>query len=78
MKVYSDSKISINTREEFQEVKLRILNDVCKALDTNPLDESLMADLHWLRREQDHICACHVGGERLLGLHAAFAAVPQH
>ena len=57
MKVYSDSKISINTREEFEEVTLRILNDVCKALDKNPLDESLMADLHWLRREQDHICA---------------------
>lgn len=56
MEVYSDSKISINTREEFEEFRLRVLTDLCRELDKNPLDESLMADLSLLQRKQLYIC----------------------
>ena len=56
MKVYSDSQIEINTREEFEEFRLRVLTDVCRELDKNPLDESLMADLRLLQRKQLHLC----------------------
>jgi hypothetical protein len=56
MKVYSDSQIEINTREEFEEFRLRVLTDVCRELDKNPIDESIMADLRLLQIKQLHIC----------------------
>ena len=65
MKVYSDSQIEINTREELEEVKLRILNDVCRELDKHPIDESILADLHWLRKTQDNLCAW-IEGARMM------------
>tara|TARA_B100000963_G_C22388651_1_gene563449 strand:+ start:264 stop:482 length:219 start_codon:yes stop_codon:yes gene_type:complete len=56
MRVYSDNQIEINTREEFEEFRLRVLTDVCRELDKNPLDESLMADLRSLQIKQLHLC----------------------
>ncbi len=56
MKVYSDSQIEINTREKFEEFRLRVLTDVCRELDKNPIDESIMADLRLLQRKQLHLC----------------------
>ena len=56
MKVYSDSQIEINTREELEEFRLRVLTDVCRELDKNPIDESIMADLRLLQIKQLHIC----------------------
>ena len=65
MKVYSDNQIEINTREEFEEFRLRVLTDVCRELDKNPLDESLMADLRLLQIKQLHLCAW-IEGARMM------------
>ena len=54
MKVYSDSQIEINTREEFEKFRLRVLTDVCRELDKNGIDESIMADLRLHQIKQHH------------------------
>ena len=59
------SDISTNTRKEYLQVTLRILNDVCDVLEKNPtiIDESLMADLRWLRQEEEHVYCWYLADE---------------